>query len=123
MHQLKTACTVYFNCQHPVVGHLFQDRFKSTIIEVEKYLLEVSRREPRSGRLRIAEQIIRRNRCQRSRTANVNLHDAVPIPLALGLTRVLRHRIVDAELGLGRNESNGYVTVSPPNDDLVVMRA
>jgi putative transposase len=43
MHQLKTAYTVYFNCRHQVVGHLFQGRFKSTVIEAEKYLLEVSR--------------------------------------------------------------------------------
>jgi len=43
MHQLKTAYTVYFNRRHQVVGHLFQGRFKSTVIETEKYLLEVSR--------------------------------------------------------------------------------
>jgi putative transposase len=43
MHQLKTAYTVYFNRRHQVVGHLFQGRFKSTVIEAEKYLLEVSR--------------------------------------------------------------------------------
>jgi putative transposase len=43
MHQLKTAYTVYFNRRHQVVGHLFQGRFKSTVIAAEKYLLEVSR--------------------------------------------------------------------------------
>jgi putative transposase len=43
MHQLKTAYTVYFNRRHQVVGHLFQGRFKSTVIEAEKYLLELSR--------------------------------------------------------------------------------
>ena len=43
MHQLTTAYTVYFNRRHQVVGHLFQGRFKSTVIEAEKYLLEVSR--------------------------------------------------------------------------------
>jgi putative transposase len=43
MHQLKTAYTVYFNRRHQGVGHLFQGRFKSTVIEAEKYLLEVSR--------------------------------------------------------------------------------
>ncbi len=43
MHQLKTAYTVYFNRRHQLVGHLFQGRFKSTVIEAEKYLLEVSR--------------------------------------------------------------------------------
>jgi len=36
MHQLKTACTVYFNRRHQVVGHLFQGRFKSTVIEAGK---------------------------------------------------------------------------------------
>jgi putative transposase len=43
MHQLKTAYMVYFNRRHQVVGHLFQGRFKSTVIEAVKYLLEVSR--------------------------------------------------------------------------------
>jgi hypothetical protein len=43
MHQLKTAYTVNFNRRHQVVGHLFQGRFESTVIEAEKYLLEVSR--------------------------------------------------------------------------------
>jgi putative transposase len=43
MHQLKTAYTVYFDRRHQVVGHLFQGRFKSTVIEAEKHLLEVSR--------------------------------------------------------------------------------
>jgi len=43
MHQLKTAYTVYFNRRHQVVEHLFQGRFKSKVIEAEKYLLEVSR--------------------------------------------------------------------------------
>jgi putative transposase len=43
MHQLKTAYTVYFNRRHQVVGHLFAGRFESTVIEAEKYLLEVSR--------------------------------------------------------------------------------
>jgi hypothetical protein len=38
-----TAYTVYFNRRHQVVGHLFEGRFKSTVIEAEKYLLEVSR--------------------------------------------------------------------------------
>src|SRR5271165_363971 len=33
MHQLKTAYTVYFNRRHQVVGHLFQGRFKSTVIQ------------------------------------------------------------------------------------------
>jgi putative transposase len=46
MHQLKTAYTVYFNRRHQVVGHLFQGRFKRTVIEAEKYLLEVSRYLP-----------------------------------------------------------------------------
>jgi hypothetical protein len=43
MRQLKTAYTVYFNRRHQVVGHLFQGRFKSTVIGAEEYLLEVSR--------------------------------------------------------------------------------
>jgi Transposase IS200 like len=40
MHQLKTANTVYFTRRHQVVGHLFQGRFKSTVVEVEKYFAE-----------------------------------------------------------------------------------
>ena len=43
MHQLETAYTVYFNRRHQLVGHLFQGRFKSTVVEAESYLLEVSR--------------------------------------------------------------------------------
>ena len=43
MHQLKTAYTVYFDRRHQVIGHLFEGRFKSTVIEAEKFLLEVSR--------------------------------------------------------------------------------
>jgi putative transposase len=43
MHQLKTAYTVYFNRRYQLVGHLFQGRFRSTVIEADKYLLEVSR--------------------------------------------------------------------------------
>jgi hypothetical protein len=36
IHQLKTAYTVYLNRRHRVVGHLFEGRFKSTVIEAEK---------------------------------------------------------------------------------------
>jgi putative transposase len=43
MHQLKTAYTVYFNRRHRMVGHLFQGRFKSVVVEAESYLLELSR--------------------------------------------------------------------------------
>jgi putative transposase len=43
MHQLKTAYTVYFNRRYQLVGYLFQGRFRSTVIEADKYLLEVSR--------------------------------------------------------------------------------
>ncbi len=32
MHQLKTAYTVYFNRRHQVVGHLFQGRFKVSVL-------------------------------------------------------------------------------------------
>ncbi len=43
VHQLKTAYTVYFNRRHGMVGHLFQGRFKSIVVEAESYLLELSR--------------------------------------------------------------------------------
>jgi len=43
MHQLKTAYTVYFNRRHGMVGHLFQGRFKSIVVEAESYLLQLSR--------------------------------------------------------------------------------
>src|ERR1700730_14940500 len=43
MHQLKTAYTAYFNRRHGMVGHLFQGRFKSIVVEAESYLLELSR--------------------------------------------------------------------------------
>ena len=37
MHQLKSAYTVFFNRRHQEVGHLFQGRFKSTVIADCKY--------------------------------------------------------------------------------------
>jgi putative transposase len=43
MQQLKTAYTVFFNRRHGMVGHLFQGRFKSIVVEAENYLLELSR--------------------------------------------------------------------------------
>jgi putative transposase len=43
MHQLTTAYTAYFNRRHGMVGHLFQGRFKSIVVEAESYLLELTR--------------------------------------------------------------------------------
>ncbi len=43
MHWLSTAYTVYFNRRHRLVGHLFQGRYKSIVVEAEGYLLSLSR--------------------------------------------------------------------------------
>ena len=43
MHWLVTSYTVYFNRRHGRVGHLFQGRYKSIVMEAEGYLLALSR--------------------------------------------------------------------------------
>ena len=43
MQHLHTSYTVYFNLRHGRVGHLFQGRYKSIIVEKESYLLELVR--------------------------------------------------------------------------------
>jgi len=43
MHWLTTAYTIYFNRRHRQVGHLFQGRYKSIVVEAEGYLLSLSR--------------------------------------------------------------------------------
>jgi putative transposase len=43
MHWLTTAYTVYFNRRRRQVGHLFQGRYKSIVVEAEGYLLSLSR--------------------------------------------------------------------------------
>jgi len=43
MHWLTTAYTVYFNRRHHRVGHLFQSRYKSIVVEAEGYCLSLSR--------------------------------------------------------------------------------
>lgn len=43
MHWLTTAYTVYFNRRHGRVGHLFQGRYKSIVVESEGYCLSLSR--------------------------------------------------------------------------------
>ena len=43
MHFINVSYCVYFNKRHKRIGHLFQGRFKSIIIEKESYLLELSR--------------------------------------------------------------------------------
>lgn len=43
MRQLNSLYTRYFNSEHTRVGHLFQGRFASPLIEKEAHLLELSR--------------------------------------------------------------------------------
>lgn len=43
MRQLNGVYTQLFNRRHHRVGHLFQGRYKSILVEKESYLLEVSR--------------------------------------------------------------------------------
>jgi len=40
LHGLSLSYTLYFNSKYQKVGHLWQDRFKSKIIEKDAYLLE-----------------------------------------------------------------------------------
>jgi putative transposase len=43
MHCLNTAYTTYFNLKRGRSGHLFQGRYKSLVIDRDRYLLELSR--------------------------------------------------------------------------------
>ena len=43
MHAINTAYAMYFNSKYDHVGHVFQGRFYSSIIDTEHYLLEVMR--------------------------------------------------------------------------------
>ncbi|MBI2104505.1 MAG: transposase [Candidatus Omnitrophica bacterium] len=43
MHQVGKSYTRYFNGQHDRVGHLYQGRFYSNLVNRESYLLEVTR--------------------------------------------------------------------------------
>jgi REP-associated tyrosine transposase len=43
LHLINTTYTVYFNKKHGQVGHLFQGRFKSILVEAEAYAWELSR--------------------------------------------------------------------------------
>jgi len=40
MRGLNLSYTLYFNLKYATVGHLWQDRFKSKIIEKDAYLIE-----------------------------------------------------------------------------------
>ena len=43
MQRFNTAYTTYFNLRHQRVGHLYQGRFKATVVEADEYLKELSR--------------------------------------------------------------------------------
>lgn len=43
MHYLNTRYSIYFNRRYISTGHLFQDRFYSSVIDKESYFWEVSR--------------------------------------------------------------------------------
>lgn len=43
MRGVCSSYTVYFNKKYQRVGHLFQDRFKATMIQTDPYLLHISR--------------------------------------------------------------------------------
>lgn len=43
MKSLNVSYAMYFNRKHKRVGHLFQDRFKSEIVDDDTYLLELSK--------------------------------------------------------------------------------
>jgi len=43
MHHVNGAYTIYFNIKNERVGHLFQGRYKSILVEADTYALELSR--------------------------------------------------------------------------------
>jgi REP element-mobilizing transposase RayT len=43
MHHINGAYTTYFNTKHTRSGHLFQGRYKATLIDADEYASEVSR--------------------------------------------------------------------------------
>jgi len=43
MKEINWHYSIYFNAKYDKVGHLFQDRYYSEIIEKESYLLETSK--------------------------------------------------------------------------------
>jgi len=43
MHYINSSYTTYFNIRHRKVGHLFQGRYKSIIVEEDSYFLELTR--------------------------------------------------------------------------------
>jgi REP element-mobilizing transposase RayT len=43
MHRLMSGYSIYFNRRHDRAGHLFQNRFQSSLIQSESYLLEAIR--------------------------------------------------------------------------------
>ncbi|MGB3340960.1 MAG: transposase [bacterium] len=43
MHYIKGSYTTYYNLQHRRLGHLFQGRFKSIVVDKDTYFLELTR--------------------------------------------------------------------------------
>jgi len=43
MRRLLTGYAVYYNLRHRRHGHLFQNRYKSIVVEADPYLLELQR--------------------------------------------------------------------------------
>jgi REP-associated tyrosine transposase len=43
MHRFNTAYITYYNLRHHRSGHLYQGRYKAILVEVDEYLLELSR--------------------------------------------------------------------------------
>jgi len=43
MHSINSGYTKYFNSRHQRQGHLFQQRFKATLVEKEQYLTAITR--------------------------------------------------------------------------------
>lgn len=43
MHHIKGSYTTYYNIRHHRIGHLFQGRFKSIVVDKDSYFLQLSR--------------------------------------------------------------------------------
>jgi len=61
MHRLMSGYSLYFNRKHKRAGHLFQNRFRSSLIRSERYLLEAIRyihlNPVRAGLVRTLEEL------------------------------------------------------------------
>ena len=103
MHWLVTSYTIGFNGRHRRVGHLFQGRYKSIVVEAEGYLLSLSRylhlnpvRGAQRGRGELKE---RRERLRAWRWSSYRGYAGLAKPEAM-----VSEELLFGEFGARRNE-------------------